>query len=91
MRSNHLIATAAVAAVLMATGGAVNAKGCLKGAAVGGVAGHVAGDHGVAGAVGGCIVGRHMANKKAKETQKQQGTSNTPAPAAGAGNAKSSS
>ena len=43
------------------------AKGCLKGAAVGGVAGYVAGGHGVAGAGAGCLVGRHMANKKAKQ------------------------
>lgn len=42
------------------------AKGCLKGAAVGGVGGHVAGGHGIVGAAGGCLVGRHMANKKAK-------------------------
>ncbi|GGZ01213.1 hypothetical protein ACFFTM_09085 [Pseudoduganella plicata] len=47
--------------------GTANAAGCLKGAAVGGVAGHVAGKHGVVGAVGGCVVGRHMANKKAKK------------------------
>lgn len=57
---------------ILATGlalvaGTANAAGCLKGAAVGGVAGHVAGKHGVVGAVGGCVVGRHMANKKAKK------------------------
>ena len=46
---------------------AVEAKGCLKGAAVGGAAGHVAGGHGVAGAGVGCLVGRHRANKKAKQ------------------------
>ena len=40
------------------------AKGCLKGALVGGVDGHFAGHHGVLGAIGGCIVGRHMANEK---------------------------
>jgi uncharacterized protein YcfJ len=45
-----------------------NAAGCLKGAAVGGVGGHFVGNgHAVLGAAGGCIVGRHMANKKAKE------------------------
>ena len=43
------------------------AKGCLKGAAVGGVGGHVAGGHGLLGAAAGCVVGRHMANKKAKQ------------------------
>jgi hypothetical protein len=43
------------------------AKGCLKGAVVGGVAGHYAGHHGVIGAIGGCVVGHHMATEKAKE------------------------
>ena len=41
------------------------AKGCLKGAVVGGVAGHYAGHHGVLGAVAGCAIGRHEANKRA--------------------------
>lgn len=44
-----------------------SAKGCLKGAAVGGVGGHLAGGHGVLGAAAGCVVGRHMANKKDKQ------------------------
>jgi uncharacterized protein YcfJ len=39
------------------------AKGCIKGAIVGGVAGHLAG-HGKVGAVAGCIIGRHEANKQ---------------------------
>lgn len=43
------------------------AKGCLKGALVGGVAGHYAGHHGVLGAIGGCVVGHHMANSQNKE------------------------
>ena len=38
------------------------AKGCIKGAIVGGVAGSVAG-HGKVGAVAGCVIGRHEANK----------------------------
>ena len=42
-------------------------KGCVKGAAVGGVGGHVAGGHGLLGAGVGCVVGRHMASKKAKQ------------------------
>ncbi len=41
---------------------AAEAKGCIKGAIVGGVAGHVAG-HGKLGAVAGCIIGHHEANK----------------------------
>ena len=45
----------------------VQAAGCLKGAAVGGVAGHFAGHHGMLGAGAGCIIGRHEANKQARE------------------------
>ena len=41
---------------------AAEAKGCIKGALVGGVAGSVVG-HGKLGAVAGCVVGRHEANK----------------------------
>jgi hypothetical protein len=39
------------------------AKGCIKGAIVGGVAGHYAGHHGVIGAIGGCLYGRHLAHQ----------------------------
>jgi uncharacterized protein YcfJ len=39
-----------------------DAKGCIKGAVVGGLAGHMAG-HGKIGAVAGCVIGRHEANK----------------------------
>jgi len=42
---------------------AVEGKGCIKGAVVGGVAGHMAG-HGKVGAVAGCVIGRHEANKR---------------------------
>lgn len=52
------------------------AAGCIKGAVAGGVAGHMAHHHGVIGAVGGCIVGHHMAKKaaekKAAEAKQQQ-------------------
>jgi uncharacterized protein YcfJ len=41
---------------------AAEAKGCIKGAVVGGLAGHMAG-HGKIGAVAGCVIGRHEANK----------------------------
>jgi hypothetical protein len=41
---------------------AAQAKGCIKGAIVGGVAGHMAG-HGKVGAVAGCAIGHHEANK----------------------------
>ena len=65
--------TIAAALSLIMAAGAVDtaqAKGCIKGAAVGGLAGHVAG-HGVLGAAGGCVVGHHMASKRA-QTQSQQ-------------------
>ena len=42
------------------------AKGCIKGAIIGGLAGSVAG-HGKVGAVAGCVIGRHEANKDAAE------------------------
>lgn len=41
------------------------AKGCIKGALVGGVAGHMV-HHGIVGALGGCVVGHHIANEKPK-------------------------
>jgi hypothetical protein len=46
-----------------------NAKGCLKGAAIGGAAGHFAGHHGLVGAVAGCAIGRHEANKRQRQQQ----------------------
>ena len=62
MRTSFLVV--AVSLSLASVSGIANAKGCLKGAAVGGVGGHVAGHHGLMGAAAGCVVGRHMANKK---------------------------
>ena len=58
-----LFALAAALALGFAAGpaGEAQAEGCLKGAIVGGVAGHYAGHHFIAGAIGGCIVGHHMA------------------------------
>jgi len=44
-----------------------DAAGCLKGAVVGGIAGHYAGHHGLLGAGAGCLVGRHYANKHARQ------------------------
>ncbi len=61
-----ILPLAALALTLSAAISPAEAKGCLKGALVGGVAGHYAGHHGVVGAVGGCIVGRHLANEKEK-------------------------
>ncbi len=57
------------------------AAGCASGALVGGVAGHYAGHHGLAGAIGGCIVGHHMntvAKRKAAAEARQPSTGATP-------------
>jgi hypothetical protein len=59
------------AAVALLTAASVaapaDAAGCLKGAIIGGIAGHYAGHHGLLGAAGGCFVGRHYANKHARQ------------------------
>jgi len=52
-----------IALLTIACASAAEAKGCIKGAIVGGIAGHIAG-HGKVGAVAGCIIGRHEANKQ---------------------------
>jgi hypothetical protein len=62
----------AMIALALALGWAVSpapaeAAGCLKGALVGGVAGQDAGHHAILGAIGGCIVGRHLASEKDKQ------------------------
>ena len=57
MRS--LIALPAAAALLAASAGTADAKGCVRGAVVGGVAGHFAGHHALAGAALGCVVAHH--------------------------------
>jgi uncharacterized protein YcfJ len=56
-----------VAILALGCASAAEAKGCIKGAIVGGIAGHMAG-HGKVGAVAGCIIGHHEANKQ--DTQK---------------------
>ncbi|WP_250513540.1 hypothetical protein [Caballeronia sp. INDeC2] len=69
------IALIALTSAMLAATGAVQAKGCIEGAAVGGVAGHVAGKHGTAGAVGGCAIGHHEASKKDKKAQQANAAS----------------
>jgi hypothetical protein len=61
------LATLAVTLGSLVSTAPVEAKGCLKGALVGGVAGHYAGHHAILGALGGCVVGHHLANEKSKE------------------------
>ena len=70
MKSGFVIAALAALAIAGPTAPA-DAKGCIKGAMLGGVAGHYAG-HGVLGAVGGCVVGRRMANEKAARDRAAQ-------------------
>jgi hypothetical protein len=52
-----------------------DAAGCIKGAVVGGAAGHFAGHHGLLGAGAGCVIGRHQANKKARQQMNSNSTS----------------
>jgi hypothetical protein len=67
------------AAILSMTAlASADAKGCIKGALVGGVAGHLAGHHGFAGAVAGCAIGRHEANKQAGAGNAAQQTPTSP-------------
>ena len=66
-----LLTCAVLALGLAISTGAADAKGCIKGAVVGGAAGHFAHHHGVLGAAAGCVIGHHMANKKAKENGQQ--------------------
>jgi len=50
---------------------ALQAKGCIKGALIGGIAGHITAHHGLMGAVSGCIIGRHEANRRAQLQRSQ--------------------
>ena len=58
-----ITAVTALVALVLASAGPVEAKGCIKGAVVGGLGGKMLG-HGKAGAAAGCAVGHHKANKK---------------------------
>ena len=58
------------AAVLASNAGAASA-GCLGGAVVGGVGGHFV-HHPVLGAVGGCVVGHHMAVVRKRQMRAQR-------------------
>jgi len=67
-----MILCAAILGIALAPA-AAEAKGCIKGAIVGGVAGHLAG-HGKVGAVAGCIIGHHEANKQDAPKTDQKAT-----------------
>ncbi len=64
----------AVAVLVFAAASSADAKGCIKGAMVGGVAGHFV-HHGWLGAAAGCLVGRHEANKHARQQMQGSGSS----------------
>ena len=69
-----LISAAILSTVWYST---ADAKGCIKGAIIGGLAGHMAG-HGKVGAVAGCVIGRHEANKA--DSEKANSTGPNPQP-----------
>ena len=77
MRWNSIPAVLAIALTAGMMASSVNAKGCLKSAAVGGMAGHVAGHHGVLGAAAGCVIGHHEATKHAHQQDPQNPGSGT--------------
>jgi outer membrane lipoprotein SlyB len=85
MKHKLAVLTFTAASAMLTIGGQAHAAGCMKGAAVGGVGGHFVGQgHAVAGAAGGCLVGHHMAKKKAKEdaaAKAQAPAAQQPAPA----------
>ena len=76
MKSILMPAALAIALAAGLTSGPIQAAGCLKGAAVGGVAGH----HGLLGAGAGCVIGRHEANKHARERAEQDRTAGSSQP-----------
>jgi hypothetical protein len=80
MKSILMPAALALALATGLTSAPVQAAGCLKGAAVGGVAGHFAGHHGVLGAGAGCIIGRHEANKHAREREQDRASGSSSEP-----------
>ena len=63
------IAAAVGLAALSFSSPPANAAGCLKGAILGGIAGHYAGDHPLLGAGAGCLVGRQLGNRSARQQQ----------------------
>lgn len=60
------VTASAIAMMTLASVGAAEAKGCIKGAIIGGVAGHYLAERGVVGAVAGCLAGRALANRRAR-------------------------
>lgn len=67
MKSVAIAAALMLGTAALMPAGQAQAKGCIKGAVVGGVAGHFAHHHGVLGALAGCAVGHHFANKHTRQ------------------------
>jgi uncharacterized protein YcfJ len=63
MKTAIFVAALALASAPVVGPSSADAKGCLKGALAGGIAGHYAGHHAILGAIGGCFVGHHLANR----------------------------
>ena len=70
--TKRLSQCAVLALVLTTLAMPAHAKGCIKGALVGGAVGHYAGHHGAIGALAGCVIGRHEANKHDRVQQQTQ-------------------
>ena len=68
----RMIGSAAIALAVAGMPASADAKGCIKGALVGGVAGHYTVHHGILGAAAGCVIGRHEANKAARQNEDSQ-------------------
>jgi len=69
MKTSSLLVSGAFALAIAVgfTPTPLQAAGCLEGAAVGGAAGRLMGHHTLLGAGAGCLVGRHEANRNARE------------------------
>jgi uncharacterized protein YcfJ len=67
---NSLTKCAVVAVAFSALTVPAHAKGCIKGALIGGAVGHYIGHHGGIGAVAGCAIGHHEANKPDQAQQR---------------------
>lgn len=81
----RIAATAsAIALMTLASVGAAEAKGCIKGAIIGGIAGHYLAERGIVGAVAGCLAGRALANRRARREVEYGSRVRTPDPGYGA-------
>jgi hypothetical protein len=72
-KMTKLLAGVSLLLLVVGASAPAQAKGCIKGAMVGGAAGHMAGHHGTIGALAGCAIGHHEANKQAQTNQPQSG------------------